>query len=182
MSILEEEWRDVVGYEGFYQVSNLGRVRSLDRYVRHSSGGKMLRRSKVLKLTPDVDGYSTVGLYLGGKSSTFKVHRLVAEVFIPNFDNLPEVNHKDGVKSNNNLGNLEWSTHKENMQHAFKTGLAKPNRGESCHTAKLCRADIPVIRARLANGESLKAIASAYSVDPSTIWSIKIRESWAHIA
>lgn len=105
-----EIWRDIPGYEGYYQVSNLGRIKTLDRYVKHWRGGLLLRKSQLLKLNYDADGYIIVGLSKNGKTLTNKVHRLVAQVFIPNPNNLPVVNHKDENKSNNCVWNIEWCT------------------------------------------------------------------------
>ena len=98
-----ELWKDVKDYEGLYQVSTLGRVRSLDKYVNAKirNVDKVLKRGKILKPNYDKDGYLRVYLYKNGKGTNFLVHRLVVEAFIPNPDNLPCVNHKDEDKTNN---------------------------------------------------------------------------------
>lgn len=101
-----EEWRDVVGYEGFYQVSNFGNVRSVDRYVE-CKGTMRMQKGKMLRPHVGRFGYKQVVL-CNKKMNLRKVHRLVAEAFIPNPNNLPQVNHKDEVKTNNNADNLEW--------------------------------------------------------------------------
>ena len=108
-----EVWKDVAGYEGFYQVSNKGNVRSVER--RDSRGCR--RRGRMLKPGYDGSGYPQVNMYQNGKLKTKKVHRLVAEAFIPNLESLTHVNHKDEVKTNNELSNLEWCTHKYNMNY-----------------------------------------------------------------
>lgn len=108
-----EEWRDILGFEGAYQVSNLGRVRSLDRdihYINNGTPAVLHKKGIILKQTPDVDGYLRVGVICEGRSKNFGVHRLVAQAFIPNPDNLPCVNHKDYDKTNNCVSNLEWCT------------------------------------------------------------------------
>ena len=108
-----EEWRDVVGFEGAYQVSNLGRVRSLDRdipYVNNGTPTILHTKGRVLKLHPDKYGYPRVGLRCGEKNKLAGVHRLVAQAFLPNPDNLPCVNHKDYQRDNNCVDNLEWCT------------------------------------------------------------------------
>lgn len=112
----EEIWKDVVGFEGKYQVSNLGNVRSLNY--------KRLRIIKEISSAKERDGYLYVTLYSGHcKQHHKKVHRLVAEAFIPNPEKLPEVNHKDESKKNNRLNNLEWCTSKYNIN--YGTGHQK---------------------------------------------------------
>lgn len=106
---MREEWRDITGYEGLYQVSNLGRVKSLDRYLPFS-GTISLRKGCLLKQSINKYGYERLGLYKNGKYKQHTVHRLVANTFIPNPDNLPCVNHKDENKLNNCVDNLEFCT------------------------------------------------------------------------
>ena len=118
-----ETWKDIVGYEGWYQVSDMGNVRSLTRTFVDIMGRTRTHKGRVLKLSENSDGYKSQNLLKFGESKGFKVHRLVAMAFIPNPENKPEVNHKDGVKSNNIKDNLEWATHIENMRHAISYGL-----------------------------------------------------------
>lgn len=121
---MKEEWRDIVGYEGLYQVSNLGRVRSLKRTTKRFNGFKVCEfkdGNKILKLTRNNKGYLTVGLCKEGKEKKYKVHRLVAETFIPNPNKLPEVNHKNEFeKENNNIDNLEWCATKYNSNYGTR--------------------------------------------------------------
>ena len=100
-----EEWRPIEGYEGLYEVSSYGRVRSLDRFIVDSLGHKRFYKGKVLSPIKDKNGYLSVKLQEGNKHN---IHRLVAQEFIENPDNLPQVNHKDENKSNNRVDNLEW--------------------------------------------------------------------------
>lgn len=108
-----EVWKDVAEYEGFYQVSNKGNVRSVER--RDSRGCR--RRGRVLKPGYDGSGYPQVNMYQNGKLKTKKVHRLVADAFIPNPKGFLEVNHKNENKTNNELSNLEWCTREYNINH-----------------------------------------------------------------
>ena len=107
---MNEEWRDIKGYEGLYQVSNLGRVKSF----KDNNGNC---REKILNYKPKKDGYIQVKLFKNGTYRIFKVHRLVAESFIPNPDNYPIINHKDENKTNNTVSNLEWCTQKYNINY-----------------------------------------------------------------
>lgn len=109
---MEEEWKPIKGYEGIYEVSNMGRVKSL-----HRSQGRILKQD-----TKD-NGYIQVSLNKDGVQSKKHVHRLVATAFIPNPHNKSEVNHIDGNKENNNADNLEWCTREYNMRHAYRNGL-----------------------------------------------------------
>lgn len=110
-----EIWKDIKGYEGLYQVSNLGRVKSLN-YLGHHK--EMIKKPSLQKKTTMKSSqyYQTV-LYKNGKAKTVTVHRLVAEAFIPNPDNLPQVNHIDHNPLNNKVDNLEWCTAKYNSNH-----------------------------------------------------------------
>jgi NUMOD4 motif/HNH endonuclease len=116
-----KEWKDVVGYEGVYMVSNTGEVKSLKRL---DSLGRVVSE-KILKQRKHTGGYMIVNLSSPTGAKTHYIHRIVAESFIDNKDGLPHVNHKDGNKENNSLSNLEWSTVQENIIHAFKNGLNK---------------------------------------------------------
>ena len=126
--IQDEVWKDIEGYEGLYQVSTCGNVKSLPK-VRRNGTGTYIQKERLLKPSNTSTGYKKVELYKDGKRKSFKVHRLVAIAFIPNPDNKPEVNHIDGNKINNNIDNLEWVTSSENTIHAYETG-SSPNKKE----------------------------------------------------
>lgn len=113
----EEVWKDVKGYEGYYMISSLGRVKSMPRKENKRVPGERIRKTKKNL------GYEVVNLSKKGVVKTVKIHRMVAEAFIENNSNYPEVNHIDGKKGNNNLGNLEWVTSRENALHASREGL-----------------------------------------------------------
>ena len=116
---MSEEWRDIEDYECLYQVSNLGRVKSLK-----------FNKERILKPGMDRGGYLQVGLHAGGKRKVLTVHRLVASAFVPNPDNKPEVNHVDEDKSNNRACNLEWLTRKQNINHGTRNERSAKNRSK----------------------------------------------------
>ena len=119
---MNKDWRDVAGYEGLYQVNELGEVRSLAHSVIGSYGKLHPYPGKVLKPTKDRKGYLYVDLSKQGKRQKYKVHRLVATAFIPNPHNYPQVNHIDHVVDNNNVDNLEWCTDEYNQAHKARQG------------------------------------------------------------
>lgn len=122
--MIEEEWRTATAYEGFYEVSNLGNIRSVDR-MREAWHGLQRCYGKPIKPALHKFGYMKVTLFRDGKGKTFLVHRLVALAFIPNPVGLPFINHIDGDKANNVCANLEWTDDRTNKQHAIDTGLIK---------------------------------------------------------
>ena len=123
---MRENWISAKGYEGLYQVSDLGNVRSLDRKLKCKGGCYRMMRGRVLRLKKTNAGYLTVQLLNRGRM--ILVHRLVALSFLENKENKPQVNHIDGDKTNNNLINLEWMTKSENQIHAYENGLQKSNK------------------------------------------------------
>lgn len=126
---MEEVWKDIDGFQGCYQVSNLGNVRSIDRYVRCGENGIKLQLGKSIKQSKNKYGYMQVRLSNGRKNKfSYTVHRLVAIAFIPNDNNYDQVNHIDGNKQNNYVENLEWCNNSYNQIHAYKTGLQDRNK------------------------------------------------------
>ena len=117
---MEEIWKGIKGYEGLYQVSNLGRVKSLERVSKHTKGYMAHYKEKILASISEKNGYVRTILTKNNTSKSYYIHRLVAEAFIPNPDNLPEVNHIDENKANNCVNNLEWCTHKYNSNYGTR--------------------------------------------------------------
>lgn len=122
-----EKWLPISGFEGFYEVSSLGNVRSLDRTVPRVDGSMCPIKGQILKLYLAPNGYEVVHLSRENKRTAFSVHRLVTLAFLGECDGA-DVNHRDGNKLNNRLDNLEWCTRSENMRHAYRTGLIKCER------------------------------------------------------
>ncbi len=174
------EWRAIKGYEDLYEVSNTGLVRSLDRVDR-------LNRFKkgVLKAPCDNGrGYLCVNLKHNGKQTQKTIHRLVAQAFIANPDNLPEVNHKDGNKANNHVNNLEWCTISDNKKHAFKNGLNKQRKGLDNPQHTLSKEAVIFIRNNAKpydKNYSYAELARKFNVSEPTIKRVVWRKSYVSI-
>lgn len=130
-----EIWKDVVGWEESHEVSNLGRIRTKDRVMSSRGGSEAHVTQKIKKTYFDKDGYERVSLYEDNRTKLLGVHRIVAEAFIPNPDNLPQVNHINGIKADNNAENLEWISNKGNIRHSIQLGLRDP----SCYSRAVVR-------------------------------------------
>ncbi len=173
-----EIWKDIPNYEGYYQVSNYGRVKSLERWVLHSRRGKDFVRERILK--QHINRYCFVVLSKDNFQINKTVHRLVAEAFIPNPLNLPEVNHNNdfGDKTDNRSWMLEWSTKKDNNDHALENNL-KP-KGENHGRAKLTEENVFEIR-KILGTKTVSEIARDYNVKPACINKIINGINWKHI-
>lgn len=175
-----EVWKDIEGYEGYYQVSDHGRVKSLDRYVGHLGKNKALKKSRVFR-----NGWMNKSLIVclskEDQSKGFLIYRLVAKAFIPNPLEKPEVNHLDGNRYNNHISNLEWATRSENEKHAYDTGLYISRKGSQMHCAKLNESQISEIKDLFKQGVSRKNIASAFKIDYSQACKIIKGSSWKHL-
>lgn len=141
-----EVWKDIPNYIGLYQINNYGNVKSLKRLEK--SGNKIRKRNEKTLKQRATHGYKYVILSKESKAKTFRVHRLVAEIFIPNPNNYPQVNHKDGNKANNSVDNLEWCTCEYNIKEAYRLNL--------CKTIKINQFDI--------NGKYIKTWNSSYEI------------------
>lgn len=177
-----EIWKDIIGYEGLYQISNLGRVQSLDRFIKRKRFSITLREGKELKQTITAAGYLSITLSNNKIKTTFLVHRLVAIAFIPNPENKPDINHKKGIKTDNRVSEIEWCTKSENLTHAYKIGLREVVNGIKCHYSKLTEKQVLEIRELYANSNlNYNSIALIYYVKEQTISSIINKKTWAHI-
>jgi hypothetical protein len=173
---IKEIWKDIPEHEGEYQVSNLGRVRSIERYVTHNYGGLKLVPFKYMKLSKSNNGYYGLSLKRKRKS----IHRLVAIAFIENKNNLPCINHIDGDKSNNNFFNLEWVNHSQNLKHAFENNL-RSNKGIKHPQSKLTEVQIKEIRNLYNKGIQHKIISDMFSISKSYVGTIGRKITWKHV-
>ena len=155
--------KHIYGFENLYTIDSLGRVWSI-------------RRNKYLKHHVEKTGYCSVVLYKA-KSKTFSIHRLVAKAFLPNIENKKCVNHKNGIKTDNSLANLEWCTYKENHRHAVETGLSV-ERGEGFSKSKLTEEQVKRIKY---GKEKAADLARELSVNKGTIHCIRYNKTWTHI-
>jgi hypothetical protein len=184
-----EVWKDVVGYEGLYQVSNFGNVRSLDRIVNKPNGVSYLRKGKICTQSKSNLGYMTVGFTVNNKKVNKYVHRLVAEAFITNMNNYLQVNHIDCDKTNNRMYNLEWCTNSQNHIHASKNGLNKLHlhrvvySGEENCRSLLTKEQVLEIKQKyIPYKYSAKKLSKEYGVSESCITHILNNTSWKEIS
>ena len=169
-----EIWRPVVGFPD-YDVSNLGRVRSW--YA--SSSAKRRGKPKILAQTVGSKGRMVISIHRDKKIFTRRIHRLVAQAFIPNPENRPQVNHLTGLYTDNRQGNLEWATKATDLEHAMKYGLVP--HGIDHALAKITPEIVREIRARCANGEPQPEIAADFGITQSNVSCIYRRVSWKRV-
>ncbi len=175
---MEEIWKDIKGYEGLYQVSNLGRVKSLDRYVNYKNKSKAVRKG-VIRKAKIGKGYFLINLSKDGVKRFFLVHRIVAETFLENPSSKKTVNHINGIKTDNTVNNLEWSTYSENAIHAHNLGL-KCQKGTKNNRSKL--SDEIVYKIKFETDKMLNhEIAKIYNIHPNHVGAIKRNEKWSHV-
>jgi hypothetical protein len=177
-----EIWKTISKFNDEYEISNLGNIRSVHGIITRSNGRKHTRVSKQLKPALNQSGYFAGAVCVNKKMIPYVVHRLVAEVFIPNPFNKLEVNHMNGVKTDNRLVNLEWVTHQENMDHAYENGLVRILKGEEIGTSILNEQQVKEIRSKfIPRIYSRVKLAKEYNISEATIKDILYRRTWLHI-
>lgn len=172
---MKEIWENIKDFEGLYQVSNLGKVRSLGKGTGHHKN-----KTSCLKGTINNYGYVMMTLYKNKEPHPFPLHRLVGFAFIPNDKCLPQINHKDVNKLNNIVGNLEWVTGSQNIKHSYGKGI-HDKKGEKHHLSKLTNQDIIEIRRLRFLGQRVVEIAEMFNIGRGYIYKITNRKVWTHI-
>ena len=188
MNIGGEVWRDVSGWEGIYEVSNRGRVKRIKRRVTHrnqATAFSMVYPTKILRANPDSRGYPQVVLNavsVGKKKRTARVHRLVAEAFIPNPQNKLQVNHINSDITDARAFNLEWCTASENQRHSYDAGGRMPPRGVESSVCKYSEATVKAVYILATTTDTSQAeIGKLYSMPQITVSNIKTKKTWRHI-
>lgn len=180
-----EIWKPILGYEGYYEVSNFGRVRSVVRtYQQKVTGGVITTRvvkSKVLAPACN-QKYLTISLHKNGDKKTHAIHKLVAKAFLPNPNSLPQVNHKDENKWNNRVDNLEWCTAKYNTTYGTLPERKRSQiKGENNPQSKLTENDVREIRRLRENGLSNLELSKMFGVSSDHIYQIVTKRRWKHV-
>jgi hypothetical protein len=192
-----EIWKPLDFTGNNYEVSSEGRVRSVFKIIIRKTGNKHTRKSKVLRPSITKKGYHQVALSFNDKLVAIRVHRLVAHAFIPNPESKEHVNHKNGIKTDNSVENLEWATHKENVAHAIDNGLFimkadQAGRDRSINKtikkgslngfSKLTEDKVREIRQKyIPRVYTREQLATEYNVTISAIKDVLIRKSWKHV-
>lgn len=171
-----EIWKPVLGYEDSYEVSNLGKLRSRDRF--NSRGYKL--KGKLLSQHYSHKGYIIVALCKDNARATTSIHRLMAQAFIPNPDNKSQINHLNGIKDDNRLENIEWATQEENMRHAYDTGLKTFPVGELNSNTTLSEEDVANIIDEYNKGKTLPQMSEEKQISLSILRGIIYGKSWTH--
>lgn len=184
--VVLEEWRDIKGYEGKYQISNLGRVKTLPRvvYCAVSRNTKTRVLKEIIHKQCDNGwGYKMVSFRVdGGKPKTKYIHKMVAECFLTRKEGDTQVNHIDGNKANNKAENIEWCTASQNLQHSFDIGLRSSRKGEAVPQSKLTESNVLFIRSEYSKGNITQdALAALFGVNPGTIGRVINKKRWKHI-
>jgi hypothetical protein len=175
---MNEIYKDIVGYEGLYQISNLGNVKSLARI----DNCNRCRKEVIMSPGKSHKGYLRIALCKNGIKQSYSINRLIAELFIPNPNNKPQTNHLNGIKTDNRVENIEWCNNSENQLHAIKNGLKPSSKGECNGNHKITKEQVIEIRNKYVPIKySAYKLAKEYGVRPGTIQFIIKYKTWKEV-
>lgn len=176
-----EIWKDIKNYEDIYQISNLGRVKSLNREVIQKN--RVINwPERIFKTTSTKNKYSNIKIYNKNGFENVSVHRLVGIAFVPNSNNKLFINHINGIKNDNRAENLEWCTTSENVKHAYRIGLNIPVFGDKSHSSKLTSVQVKTIKESYRdNLYTQSQLAKIYNVRVSNINMILTNRTWKRV-
>ena len=181
-SMKGEIWKPIIGYEGFFEVSNLGRVKSLKREITGKNNILYKCKERILKQRKSrKSDYRHISLTINCNILCRRIHRLVAHAFLDKIENKNVVNHINGIKHDNRVCNLEFCSDYENVHHAIRTGLTPCNKGESSLTSKLKNEDIFKIREMSKEGVKQRKIANSFNICQQLVSEIVRGKKWKHI-
>jgi hypothetical protein len=171
-----EIWKTIEGYEGSYEVSNLGNVKSLIRKTKSKNNSLRIVNERILTQSKSQNGYYRLCLKLNSTKGYFTIHRLVAVSFIPNHENKPQVNHINGIKTDNRVENLEWCTAKENIAHSYENGLSAIGVKK-----KLSKLNDEIVLEIRKSDLTQKKLAEKYNVSQPLISEVLLNKIWKHV-
>jgi hypothetical protein len=174
---MKEIWKNINGYENLYQVSNLGNIKSFKKCSKLRSKSEIMLKTNTIHPS----GYFFVTLIKDKIRKSFSIHRLVANAFIDNINNYPQINHIDGIKSNNCDSNLEWCDNMYNAHHAIKMGLINYRMGENHGMSKLKEKDVIKIREMYSLGVNKNEISKIFNITPKYAYTIYKRKTWKYL-
>jgi hypothetical protein len=176
-----EIWKNIEKFNNEYQVSSEGRIKSNHAVIVKSDGNTYTRKSKILKPSVCKKGYLVGCVNVNKKMTAYKAHRLVAECFLDRIEGKDQVNHKNGIKTDNRVENLEWMTNQENVRHAFKTGLSFNPNGENARNVKITKSEALEIINLRKKGFKRRDIHLKTNVSQKIIDNIIYNNSWSHL-